>query len=128
MGTKSSEVIWGGKIMGADIRAKHAREEATKAADRAEAEAWSVRIERRTSAAITDHQAMPQWRLKLAGGRVQSLQGPLVEIKDAADCCSFKWAFTSESLSKCGKSAPDSDPRKLPSQSLLLPRQCAAEG
>jgi hypothetical protein len=48
MGTKSREVIWGGRIMGAALRAKHAREEAIKAikaADRAEAEAWSVRME-----------------------------------------------------------------------------------
>jgi len=36
MSTKSRQVIWGGRIMGADIRAK---------ADRAEAEAWSVRME-----------------------------------------------------------------------------------
>jgi hypothetical protein len=48
MGTKSREVIWGGRIMGAEINAKHAREEAQKAAreaDRAEAHAWSVRME-----------------------------------------------------------------------------------
>src|SRR3569833_4706110 len=48
MGTKSREVIWSGRIMGAEISAKHAREEARKAvreADRAEAEAWSVRME-----------------------------------------------------------------------------------
>jgi hypothetical protein len=47
MSTKSREVIWGGRIMGADIRAKSAREEARKAAreaDRAEAEAWSIRM------------------------------------------------------------------------------------
>jgi len=48
MSTKSREVIWGGRIMGAKIRAETAREEASKAAreaDRAEAEAWSVRME-----------------------------------------------------------------------------------
>ncbi len=48
MSTKSREVIWGGHIMGADIHAKAARETAQKAireADRAEAEAWSVRME-----------------------------------------------------------------------------------
>jgi hypothetical protein len=48
MGTKSREIIWSGRIMGAEISAKHAREIATKAgreADRAEAEAWSVRME-----------------------------------------------------------------------------------
>jgi hypothetical protein len=48
MGTKSREVIWGGQIMGAKIRARHARDEATKAAreaDRAEAYAWSVQME-----------------------------------------------------------------------------------
>ena len=39
MSTKSRQVIWGGRIMGADIRAKGAREAAQKAiqeADRAE--------------------------------------------------------------------------------------------
>jgi hypothetical protein len=48
MSTKSREVIYGGRIMGAQIRAEGARKEATKAvraADRAEAEAWSIRME-----------------------------------------------------------------------------------
>lgn len=48
MSTKSREVIWGGQIMGAKKRAQAARDETTKAvrsADRAEAEAWSVRME-----------------------------------------------------------------------------------
>src|SRR3954464_2779931 len=48
MSTKSREVIWGGRIMGADIRAKGAREAAQKAireADHAEAYAWSIRME-----------------------------------------------------------------------------------
>jgi hypothetical protein len=48
MSTKSREVIWGGAIMGARMRAKGAREEAQKAAraaDRAEAHAWSVQME-----------------------------------------------------------------------------------
>ena len=48
MSTKSREVIWGSRIMGAEIRAQGAREAAQKAAreaDRAEAEAWSVRME-----------------------------------------------------------------------------------
>ena len=49
MSTKSREVIWGSQIMGAKMRAQAARDEATKAvraADRAEAEAWSVRMGR----------------------------------------------------------------------------------
>jgi len=48
MTTKSREVIWGSRIMGARMRAEAARETAKKAAreaDRAEAEAWSVRME-----------------------------------------------------------------------------------
>jgi hypothetical protein len=48
MGTKSREVIWGGQIMGAEIHARNARETAKKAAreaDRAEAHAWSLRME-----------------------------------------------------------------------------------
>jgi hypothetical protein len=55
MSTKSREVIWGGQVgaakanaEGARERAQGAREDAVKAvraADRAEAEAWSVRME-----------------------------------------------------------------------------------
>jgi hypothetical protein len=48
MSPKTREVIWGGRIMSADMRAQTARQEAKKAAraaDRAEAEAWSVRME-----------------------------------------------------------------------------------
>jgi hypothetical protein len=48
MSTKSRQTIWGGKIMGAEMRAQGARETAQKAiadADRAEAEAWSLRME-----------------------------------------------------------------------------------
>jgi hypothetical protein len=43
-----SEIIFGSRIRGAKIRAEGAREEAVKAvrtADRAEAEAWSIRME-----------------------------------------------------------------------------------
>ena len=48
MSTKKREVIFGGRIMGAKIRAEHARELAKTAqcdADRAEAELWSIRME-----------------------------------------------------------------------------------
>jgi hypothetical protein len=48
MTTKSREVIWGGRIMGAKMRAETARKaakEAIQKADRAEAEAWSLRME-----------------------------------------------------------------------------------
>jgi hypothetical protein len=48
MGTKSREVIFGSRIAGAKIRAEAAREraaEAVREADRAEAEAWSIRME-----------------------------------------------------------------------------------
>ena len=47
MSTKSRQVNRGGRIMGADIRAKGAHKTAEKAlqeADRAEAEAWSIRV------------------------------------------------------------------------------------
>jgi hypothetical protein len=48
MSTKSRDTIFGGQLMGAQIRAEAARETAKKAiqeADRAEAEAWSIRME-----------------------------------------------------------------------------------
>jgi hypothetical protein len=48
MSTKSREVIFGSRIRGAKIRAEGARQravEAAREADRAEAEAWSIRME-----------------------------------------------------------------------------------
>jgi hypothetical protein len=48
MSTKSRRVIYGGRIIGAKIRAEGARERAKQAirgADRAEAEAWSIQME-----------------------------------------------------------------------------------
>jgi hypothetical protein len=67
MSTKSRQVIYGGRIKGAEIRAERAREAAKKAireADRAEAEAWSIRIEgiRRAGVTIADDRAMSQRR------------------------------------------------------------------
>ena len=51
MSTKTREVIWGGRIMGADMRAQTARqnaEEAARAADRAEAEGRGLKLESST--------------------------------------------------------------------------------
>ena len=48
MSATSRERIWGGRLIGAGIRARVAREKAQaaiRAADRAEAEAWSIRME-----------------------------------------------------------------------------------
>jgi hypothetical protein len=48
MSTRSRQSIYGGPIRGANIRARNAREAADQAlreADRAEAEAWSIRME-----------------------------------------------------------------------------------
>jgi ribosomal protein L40E len=48
MGTKSREVIWGGQVGAAKINAESARKrakEAAREADRAEAHAWSLRME-----------------------------------------------------------------------------------
>jgi hypothetical protein len=48
MGTKSREVIWGGQVRAAKMNAESARErarQAVRAADRAEAHAWSLRME-----------------------------------------------------------------------------------
>jgi hypothetical protein len=48
LSTKSREAIWGGQIKGAEITARSARQEAQKAgreAARAEAYAWSIRME-----------------------------------------------------------------------------------
>jgi hypothetical protein len=76
MSTKKREVLWGGRIMGADMRAQTARQEARKAAraaDRAEAEAWSVRMEamagQRSRAQLSANArmaVMAGWRSKAA--------------------------------------------------------------
>jgi hypothetical protein len=74
MSTKTREVIWGSRIMGAKMRAETARQEAreaARAADRAEAEAvgshgrlwWA-------GAAEPNHRSTPERWLRLAGGRV----------------------------------------------------------
>jgi hypothetical protein len=79
MSTKTRQVIWGGKIMGVEMRAAGAREAAQKAireADRAEAEGVvgaHGRL-RRTGAAVTDHWPISKWWAGLAGGRMPSLQ------------------------------------------------------
>jgi len=64
MSTKSREVIYGGRIVGAKIRAADAREAAERAireADRAAAELWSIQMEAYggASAALADHRSMP---------------------------------------------------------------------
>ena len=72
MSTKKREVIFGGRIIGANIRAQHAQErakEAIRAADRAEAEAWSIRMEAYGGPAQpspTINCSMPQWRARMA--------------------------------------------------------------
>jgi hypothetical protein len=79
MSTKSRQVIWGVKIMGAEMRAQGAREAAQKAirdADRAEAEAWPLRMEGYGGPAQpppTIGQCL-NGGLGLAGGGMQSLQ------------------------------------------------------
>jgi hypothetical protein len=78
MSTKSREVIWGGQIMGAEIHARHAREEARKAAR----EAIPPRLVRvvvadgrlwRAGTAVADDRAMPPRRAGLARGGMQSV-------------------------------------------------------
>jgi hypothetical protein len=78
MGSKSREVIYGGRIIGARICAEGAQEAAQKAvreADRAAAELWSIQMEAlwRAGAALANDRAMPQWRLWLATRQMPSL-------------------------------------------------------
>jgi len=82
MSTKSRQVIYGviygGRIIGAKIRATEARKAAQKAAreaDRAEAEAVvnSDGRLRWTSAALANHRSMPQRRIGLARSGMQPL-------------------------------------------------------
>jgi hypothetical protein len=79
MSTKTREVIWGGRIMGADMRAETARQEARKAAraaDRAEAEGMVDPHGRlwRPGPAVPNDRPMPEWRLPLAGDRMLPMQ------------------------------------------------------
>jgi hypothetical protein len=75
MSTKSREVIYGGRIIGARIRAEGAREAAQKAvreADRAAAELWSIQMEAHGGPAQPSP-TMPQRRLWLATSEMPSL-------------------------------------------------------
>jgi hypothetical protein len=65
MSTKTREVVYGGRIIGAKIRAEGAQEAAQKAvreADRAAAELWSIKSPWRTGAAPANDRAMPHHR------------------------------------------------------------------
>jgi hypothetical protein len=76
MGTKSREVIWGGRIGAAKINAEEARrraKEATREADHAEAYAWSLRMEGYGGPA-QPYRRTPTRSLPLSGGL--SRQGP----------------------------------------------------
>ena len=78
MTTKSREVIWGGGVMGAKMRAETARKaakEAIQKADRAEVEAWSIRW--KVTAGLRSRRGRLVSALTagwLAAGRMQSLQ------------------------------------------------------
>lgn len=75
MSTKKREVIRGGRIMGANIRAKSAREAAQKAV-RARAESLSLGDGRlwRARSARSNNRAVHQWWPRLAQGRMQLMQ------------------------------------------------------
>jgi hypothetical protein len=81
MSTKSREVIWVGRIAGAKIHAKHAREVATKAvreADRAESRA-SIPLD-----AIRRPWDTPTWKLE-ASLKCQSCRTPRSGAYDQVD-------------------------------------------
>jgi hypothetical protein len=99
MSAKSREVIYGGRIIGAKIRAEGAREAAQKAvreADRAAAELWSIQMEAHggTGAAVANDRAMPQRRLSLVTGQMPSLRTeaniPLEHVRRSRDAPIWK--------------------------------------
>jgi hypothetical protein len=70
MGSKSREVIYGGRIIGAKIRADGACEAAQKAVREAHRASAGAMVDSdgslwRTGAALSDDRAVPQWRLHM---------------------------------------------------------------
>ena len=70
MGTKSREVIYGGRVRAAQVNADRARKlavEAARGADRAEAHAMVRAFGRLwwTGSALANYRAMSQWELRL---------------------------------------------------------------
>jgi len=130
MGTKSREVIWGSQIRGAKMSGEKARQRATEAAreaDRAEAHAWSVRMEGYGGpATISDDRPMPQRRPGLARGGVQPLQTraslPLNAIRRPRDTsiCKLEAALKSWSCRK-GRYAPPVHMVKLIATQAITP-------
>ena len=93
MSTKSREVIWGGQIMGADIRARQAREDTHKGAreaDRADAHAWSLRME--------DYGRAPPSRLRQIPmpQRLAGLAGGMIKLTEAREITPCKWVHPDE--------------------------------
>jgi hypothetical protein len=80
MGTKSREVIYGGRVRAAKMNADRARKlavEAAREADRAEAHAFPAYGGLwRTSSALANHRAMSQRGLRLARGEVPQMRDP----------------------------------------------------
>ena len=97
MSTKSREAIWGGQA--ANIRAEGAREAAKKAireADRAEAEAWSVRMEGYGSPA----QPSPTIGQCLNGGLGWLSRSSAIVVRRAQACRST--ASAGQGTRRCG--------------------------
>jgi hypothetical protein len=79
MGTKSREVIYGGRIRAAKMNVDRARKlavEAAREADRAEAHALVPAYGRLwwTGSAFANHRAMSQWGLRLARSEVPQMR------------------------------------------------------
>src|ERR1700760_4793194 len=109
MSTKSRQTIYGGAIMGADIRAKSAREAARRAAreaDRAEGEAWSIRME---------GYGGPAQPSPTIG---QCLNGGLGWLEVECNCCKTRASLPLDAIRR----PVDSPPRKL--EAPLKCRSC----
>ena len=74
MSTKTREVIWGGRIMGAKMRAETASEEARKAARAADHALGLHGRLWRPGPAVPNPRPMPERRLRLAGDRMLPMQ------------------------------------------------------
>jgi hypothetical protein len=105
MSTKTREVVYGGRIIGAKIRAEGAQEAAQKAvreADRAAAELWSIKSPCETEASIPlEHVRRPRdtpiWKLE-AALKCRSCRTPrysprvhMIKLKQQREIALYKW-------------------------------------
>jgi hypothetical protein len=93
MSTKSPELIWGGRIAGAKIHAKHAREVATKAVRKLTGQRAGPAFLWTPSAGHGTHRS-GSWKLRLSASRAGRLApARMIKLTETRQISPYKWVL-----------------------------------